>query len=780
MINAQNTMDIHPELLNELWPAKWIAHPGMTGEEAGVFLFKKVISFETAPNDYVIHISADNRYILYVNGNVVTRGPARGDLNRWLFETVDIASYLDAGENHIAAKVWNMGQLKPVAQMSLATGLIIQGNTGIEKEINTDKTWRVAIDSAWTFYRIDHLKRYYASGPGEKFKGDLHPWNWKISDKGIDWRQAKEGKNGMSWKSLTHTGIADKRLLFPRTIPMMEARKQAFAAVRRTEGIDDAAALITGGKPIEIPANSTVKILLDQGHLTNAYPQMQYSKGAKSNIKITYAESLFISENGQPTFEKGNRNNVDGKVIWGNYDIVEPDGGEDRSFEPLWWRCFRYVELEISTGEEPLVLESFSSEFTAYPLEVKSNFQCADPRMSEIFDVAWRTQRLCAGETFFDCPYYEQLQYTGDTRIQGLITAYASGDTILWRDAILDYYDSRLPFGLTQSRYPSDKMQIISTFSLVWITMVYDYMMHCNDEKLIERMIPAILDILYWFDARIEDNGMFGRIESWLFVDWVDEWRTGYPPLTKEQKYSSVIGLQYVYTIQKAMEIFEAFGMPGVKQKWAYKAEITQKAIVDHCWDEEKLLLADTPGKNSFSQHANILAVLTNSFDASKQKELLLRIINNNNIAQTTYYFDFYKVEALKKSGLGDLYISTLSPLSNLIDKGLTTFPEKPDPTRSDCHAWSASPIYYFLSLVCGIESDSPGFNTVRIEPHLGDLEWVEGTMPHRYGEIEVNLKKTKGNSISGMVTLPEGLSGTFTWNGKSTRLKVGENIIQQ
>lgn len=105
MIHAQNTMDIHPELLNELWPAKWIAHPGMTGEKEGVFLFKKVFTFKTAPNDYVIHISADNRYILYENGNVVTRGPARGDLNRWLFETVEIASYLDAGENHIAAKV---------------------------------------------------------------------------------------------------------------------------------------------------------------------------------------------------------------------------------------------------------------------------------------------------------------------------------------------------------------------------------------------------------------------------------------------------------------------------------------------------------------------------------------------------------------------------------------------------------------------------------------------------------------------------------------------------
>jgi len=777
-LSAQNSVEINPGLLQEEWTAKWISHPEINREEAGVYLFKKMLPFEFVPQNYVINISADNRYILYVNGTVVARGPARCDLNRWLFETLDIAPYLKKGENHIAAKVWNMSELKPTAQMSHATGLIIQGNTEKEKDINTDKTWRVAVDKAYSFYRISHLKRFYASGPGEKFSGSLHPWNWKTSDDKIDWKYAKANENGASLKSLTKTGRMETRMLFPRSIPMMEAKNQNFAAVRRTEGIKDAAALLSGEKAVEIPTNSTVKILLDQGHLTNAYPQLYYSKGANSTIKLTYAESLFTPEDGKPTFHKGNRDVVEGKVIWGNSDSIEVDGGVNRFFEPLWWRCFRYVEVEITTQDEALEIEQLRSEYTAYPLELISDFKCDNPKLSEIFEVAWRTQRLCAGETFFDCPYYEQLQYTGDTRIQGLITAYAYGDTLLWKDAILDYYDSRLPFGLTQSRYPSSTTQLISTFSLVWITMVHDYMMHCEDDKFIQKMIPAIIDILQWYDERVEDNGLMGRVETWLFVDWVDQWRTGYPPLTNEKKYSSVIGLQYVYTIQKAVEIFDAYGMPGVKKQWAQKAKITQKAIVDNCWDEDKQMLADTPDKDAFSQHANILTVLTNSFDAAQQKELIQRIIDNKSIAQSSYYFDFYLVEAMKKVGLGDLYISTLAPLSSLIDKGLTTFPEKADPTRSDCHAWSASPAYYLFSLVCGIVPDSPGFNTVRIEPHLGELEWIESAIPHKLGEIRMSLKKTKKNGLTGRITLPEGLSGTFIWNGESVLLKGGENEI--
>lgn len=779
LISAQNTADINPKLLEELWSAKWVTHPDITGDEVGVYLFKKVLTFETAPKDYVINISADNRYVLYINGKVVARGPARSDLNRWLFETINIAPYLNDGDNHIAAKVWNMAQLKPTAQMSLKTGLIIQGNTEHEQEINTNKTWRVSIDKAYNFYSIKHLRRFYASGPGEKFNGNLHPWNWKILGNEVAWKQVKEGKNGMPMNYYNITGKTDKQLLCPRSIPMLETKKQQFSVVRRMEGVKNAGDLITGNKPVKIPANTRAIILLDQGHLTNAYPQLQYSKGAKSNIKVSYAESLFVPKDGKPTFNKGNRDEVDGKVMWGNYDIIEVDGGDSRLFEPLWWRCFRYVELEITTDEEPLILEAFNSEFTGYPLELKSNFKSNNARLRDIFDVAWRTQRLCSGEIFFDCPYYEQLQYTGDTRIQGLNTAYASGDTRLWKDAIQDYYDSRLPFGLTQSRYPSSTQQIIAPFSLVWITMVNDYMMHCEDDQFIEKMVPAILDILNWYDARVADNGMLGRLESWLFVDWVDEWKTGYPPSTKEKQYSSVIGMQYVYTIHKAMEIFDAYGMSGLKAKWAQKAEVTQKSIIENCWDSQKQLLADTPEKNTFSQHANVLAVLSNSFESIKQKELMQRVFSDKDIAQTSYYFNFYKIAALKKVDLGDLYLSTLDVLSGLIDNGLTTFPEKADPTRSDCHAWSASPLYYYLSLVCGIESDAPGFNSVRIEPHLGDLDWVNGSMPHALGEIKVNLKKTKKKGLVGSVFLPENLTGTYIKNGKQISLKSGENQIR-
>ena len=776
---AQISDKINPAILSQKWEAKWITHPDISGSETGVYLFRKSIEIESVPNEFILNISADNRFILYVNGSMVGRGPLRGDLLRWHFETIDIAPYLIKGTNNIGIKVWNMGTHTPVAQVSHKTGLIIQGNSDQEKAINSNSTWKVITDGAYSFYKISHLKKYYVAGPGEKFEGENHPWEWHSANTdNSEWLAAKEGANGTTFRAWTPTGPIPVPLLYPRSIPMLEATKQFFSAVRRSDGVDNAKNLIIKDEVVEIPANKTVKILLDQGHLTNAYPQLLYSKGANSTIKITYAESLFktLEKDGvrELVFDKGNRDNIEDKEIWGNYDIIIPDGGDNRLFEPLWWRCFRYVELEITTGDSPLVLQGFDSEYTGYPLEQRASFSSDKEVLSEIFDVAWRTQLLCAGETFFDCPYYEQLQYTGDTRIQALVTNYVSGDTMLWRKALIDYHDSRLPFGLTQSRYPSAVAQVIPTFSLVWVTMLYDYMMYCNDQATIKKMLPAVQDILNWFDERIEDSGLQGEMQAWLFVDWVEGWKMGRPPFS-DKKHSSIIGLQYVYTLQKAARLFEAMGEMEQKEKWIKKAEKTQKAIYAHCWDEERNMIADTPEKNKFSQHANVLAVLTGTFGAEKQAEIMKQIIADKSISQCSYYFTFYMVEALKKAGLGDMYLSTLAPWEELLKKGLTTFVEASEPSRSDCHAWSASPLYFYYSLLAGIEPGSPGFNDIYIAPSLGNLKELSTSMPHPKGTIKAVYNIDKKGTLTARLSIPKGTSGVFVWKAKKYLLTEGE-----
>ena len=113
-----------------------------------------------------------------------------------------------------------------------------------------------------------------------------------------------------------------------------------------------------------------------------------------------------------------------------------------------------------------------------------------------------------------------------------------------------------------------------------------------------------------------------------------------------------------------------------------------------------------------------------------------------------------------------------------MLQKGLTTFAENPDPARSDCHAWSASPDYDFLATVAGIRPGMPGFKTVEIEPALGKLTFIKGQMPHSSGIISFDLRRAGSDGISGEIILPEGLTGTFRWNGKAVALK-GKTVIE-
>jgi alpha-L-rhamnosidase len=768
---AQLTDRINPVLLNQAWDARWITCPGVSGEEFGVYLFRKDFTLEEKAGAFVVHVSADNRYKLYVNEQYIANGPARGDEMHWRFESLDIAPYLKKGKNVITAVVWNFAGARPMAQHSAKTGFILQGNGDAERVLNTDKSWVVVKDAAYGT-QPGTLSDYTSVGPGEKFDGRLHPWKWMQQDFDRSaWKQAAEQEEGHPLKSLKHFGDPTAHVLVPRTIPMMEETVQRFFKVCRADLSTLPKEFPKAKKAFTVPARSKVKILLDQDHLTNAYPVLQFSKGKDSEIKMTYAESL---KDGQGN--KGNRDEFANKTLTGNQDLVISSGSDQQVFQSLWWRTFRYVEVEIETREEALTIDDLYSIFTGYPLAEKAVFRSDDPLIKNIWEVGWRTQRLCAGETFFDCPYYEQLQYVGDARIQCFVSSYVSGDLRMMRNALTQIDDSRLSSGLTQARYPSYGVQMIPTFSLVWVTMIHDYWMLSQDDAYVRSAMPAILGVLQWFESHIDSSGMIGQTEYWNFVDWTGgkHWDAGAPT-----GQSSVMSLQYVYTIQKAAELLNAFQFKDQATRYTALADKIRTSVYTGCYDKSKGLIADSPQKDGFSQHANILAVLTNTVAAEAQSTMLDRLRKEKDLAKSTYYFNFYLIEALEKAGMGGQFMDELGPWKQMLDIGLTTFAENPEPTRSDCHAWSASPLYYFLSLVCGIKPNEPGFASVRIQPNPGSLQRIEGSMPHHLGTISVNLKKDKQNNLTGEITLPGKLTGVFVWNGKTTPLKGGVNQIR-
>jgi hypothetical protein len=771
---------INPDLLRQRWKASWIRCPEAPRREFGVSLFRKTFSLEAVPEHFIIHSSGDNRYELFVNGARVVEGPARGDLNHWRFETLDIAPQLRAGKNLLAAVVWNFAERAPMAQIANETALLIAGDGPSESAASTDDSWRCYQNTAVTMLPRDPQKveGYFVVGPGESVDAAHYPWGWEKPD-----------YDDSAWKPATTIseggprGIQDspsRWMLVPRTIPLMEEKVEPLARVARSSGALDRTAgggvtpqpdFLQGKAPLTIPGHSRATLLFDQTYLTTAYPELLTSGGRGAEIRLAYAEALLKDH------AKGNRDETEGKEMRGFEDRFLPDGGEHRLFRPLWWRTFRYLQLDVQTQDDPLVLEDLRAEFTAYPFEMRAKFETPDPELQKMWEVGWRTARLCAHETYIDCPYYEQLQYVGDTRIQALISLYLTGDDRLVKNAIESLDESRTPEGLTQSRYPSWLPQYIPPFSLFWVGMMHDLWWYRGESDFLRGYLPGTRDVLGWFEARLGPSGLLSHLDWWNFADWTNDFEDGVPPQEADGQ-SSILSLQFVAALRDAADLESAFGSAERADHYRALASKIAAAVLKTCWDASRRLVRDTPSRTHFSQHANILAVLEGALPASEQRAVMETVLADPKLTQCSYYFRFYLFRAMKKAGLADEYLNQLGPWRNMLKLGLTTWAETPEPTRSDCHAWSAHPNFDFLATVAGIEPAAPGFRQVAIRPHLGSLQQLKASLPHPQGGITVAYER-KGRALIADVTLPGKLTGSFYWHGKSRALHPGHQHLE-
>ena len=758
------------------WKAEWITSATSPQRDVAILHFRKTLELPAQPAHFIVNVSADNQFLLYVNGQRAGSGPSHSDLAHWRFETYDLAPFLHQGSNVLAATVWNFATDAAVAQMTDRIGFLLHGSSEQERVADTDSSWEVEREAGVDILTYNPPGLYYAAGPGISIDASRFDWSaLGSSEHGKSWTEAAPMSRGAL------RGERDPRnnwQLVADSLPPMEMTLEPVGSVVRTIGISKPAGFPNGS--LTVPAHTKASLLLDAGHLTTAYPALTAS-GSGATIHLTYAEAL-LDFWGQ----KGNRNEIDGKHIVGLVDEFLPTSLA-HEFIPLGWRTWRYLQIDIQTKDQPVTMEEMHSWFTAYPFVQKALFEADDASLVPIWQIGWRTARLDAHDTYMDTPYRERLQYIGDTRVQALISYTVTGDDRLGRQAIEAFNDSRIPDGLTQSRYPSSLVQMIPTFSLLWVGMLHDFYMYRDDPDFVRRQVPGTRSVLDWFLRRQRPDGLLGKIEWWPFVDWGKDFEDGVPP-QDENGGSSVLTLQFIEALRYAAELEDAYGDPHLAQNYRQAANRAAQGIQEQCWNKGYGLLADTPAQQHFSQHANILGVWLDVIPVDRQKEVLTKILSTSDsgftasskvpaITAATYYFRFYLARALDHAGMANDYLRLLKPWHDMVALGLTTWAESPEPTRSDSHAWSAHPNYDLLTIVAGVRPKSPGFESVLVEPHLGGLKHVHAKVPVAQGIVEVQYDEAN-NGVGAAVTLPPHVSGELVWKGRKTPLHPGRQDL--
>jgi hypothetical protein len=276
---------------------------------------------------------------------------------------------------------------------------------------------------------------------------------------------------------------------------------------------------------------------------------------------------------------------------------------------------------------------------------------------------------------------------------------------------------------------------------------------------------------------------MLGPVPYWNFVDWTDAWpwihHEGGVPDGGRSGGSTIISLQYAYALRHASALLDYMGEDHQALQCRDLAVRIGMAVMQQGYDATRQWLRDTPGGLRYSQHAQIMAVLAGAPLPVEASTWMQRLLNDRTLIPCSYYYRFYLNQALQQSGAHEFPIwSWYGPWNDMLNLGLSTCSEKPEPTRSDCHAWSASPAYDLLASTAGIRPGSHGFRSIRVRPQPGGLEWIRCQMPHPDGMIQLEIKKNAQGVYHGSLKVPPGVPTTLEWEGKTLSTVSGEIIF--
>lgn len=766
--------------------AAWLWHPQLAARQPGFVLFR--LDLKTARAETVqLQVSADLCYALALDGALIGRGPDTGDVTHWSLATYELS--LRPGAHRLEALVWwaELPQA-PEGRMTWRGGFACAGLAGAAARFTTGVArWRVARLEGLTWgtklnrsyhvigcsaqldlAQLDPRRARWVTPAVVRAPIGAHPCGLVAGGWQLEPAALPEQRHDL-WRG------GRVRAQRPRWSAAPSLKFGAELAPGQAAGWDR---LLQAGAALTLPARHEVTVLIDTDDYLCGYPVLEFSGGAGTRVRCEWAESLFDREDRRienSPGPKGDRGAVAGKTFTGFGDTWRLGGRGRRWASTPWWRSGRYLLVSVQVGATPVVLHTLAVERTGFPLAPCATLATDDPTLAPIIALSERGLRACMHDVFVDCPYYEQMMYVADTRIQMLLAYVFAGDDRLPRRGMELFDLSRGRRGYPTMRHPSRERQESATFAMIWPWMLHDFALWRDDPAWLRQRLPGLRALLEALQTEEDGAGLLAVPPGWLFMDWVPGWFAGWAPGQREGRRSALINLQYRLTLQRAADLERWCGDPRMAQRWTARAEALGPVLTRHFWDEPRGLWADEDSHVSFSQHAQALAVLggLRAPDPARWADAAA-----NGLAAATIYFQHYVFEALGQLGRADLVLARLDLWRGLVQQGFKTPVESPEPARSDCHAWGAHPVFHLHATVAGIRPSAPGFRQVRIAPQPGPLKKIASELPHPRGTIRLRAAFAAGR-VEAVVELPPETTGVFVWAGRETALRPGSQTLR-
>lgn len=622
-----------------------------------------------------ISITADDYYMLFVNGKFVTQGPANAYHFVQNINSVDITPFLKKGKNVIAVDTLYNGYINRAYNSGdNRLGMYAEVVTNGVLLFNTDETWKYSFDKSF----IDTDVTYgYDTQTAEYRDMRLYPHGWnsaEYDDSNWDFAVIKEDDDHECVEQIT---------------PNVESK---IIVAEKVEKLSDNHFILDFGKEV------VGQLVID----------VQGKKGSK--VYIYFGEEL--NDNGSVRYD------MRCNVKYDEYIILSGEIDHILNYE---YKAFRYIE--IITEDEALTPETVRVLKRNYPVDRKIDFNSNVKLLEDIWTICENAAVISSQEAYLDCPSREKGQYLGDLMVTSLTHSYITGDTRLYKKAIVDFAQSAFIDKGLMAVVPGSFMQEIADFSLLYPQIVLNYYNLTGDTPLVNMILPIAEEAIEQFAKHAREDGLLENVMGkWNLVDWPQNLRDKYDfALTRPvgDGCHNVINAYYYGALNTLNKLRTALGYEE-KHDTANLLAAYKKAF----YRPEKKLFADSDVSDHCNFHSNVLPMYFEMCD-SETSEHIAEFIMEKGLC-CGVFFAYFALKGLANNGHYDKVYELITNDSihswkNMIDEGATcTFEawgKEQKWNTSLCHPWGTSPVIIIIEDLLGYKFNKG--KLIKEEDHL-------------------------------------------------------------
>lgn len=712
--------------------------PGANVDRGGFVAFRRTFKLNSPPSSAVLHLFADARYLVWLNGECVSRGPNRFDFHSPEYDSIDLARRLRAGDNTFAILV--MSHDGPDGfnsrMMRHPSGLTLRLDVNGRPALRSDESWKWSDQTRYRTAKIDWAKIV------DVIDSRVETGDWTLPT--FDDR---------AWKSATRVDGSLWGPLIPSRTPPLRDTPVEFQ-------IKDDAKF-----PITLKAGE--KLTLSTSRLVLAYTILDFEASENASLRIDYAGIDYAARAGRQTYISS--------------DTCASTGGT----------------ITVKTGE--VTIHGLRLIERLYPFDIVGSFNSSDPYLNQLWAMCARSLQILSEDSYTDCADRERAEWMDDDPPAFDITRTAAAGP--GPDGKPRYSDARLlgallrrtalsvqPEGWVKAHTTSDRFDIhahMEDRSCDWVQGARRYYESTGDSALIREIWPVIVRQMDFFLKRRTERGLV-RAREWVV------WGNPIGYVTGE---GTGLNAYVAKALADAAALGRAIGESNESARFANEASALAKAINTVLWNEaagtyysgyitptdlrkmkedkrtsgmplgvDNNLIAPSP-------YAALWALDQEIVPTSRRARVTSYMISHREELQhdhaMPYYYLFKQLYAADTEAFDLEILQTLrTQWKPMVEFGWGTSWEavsmSPQFRGSRAHIYGMFPGYFLSSYVLGVRPVMPASaKRLLIEPRLGDLTSAEGTVVTEAGPVAVSWKREEG-TLRFKITVPAGATATL------------------